>query len=164
NAGVTRDRYLFRMSLQEWNDVLTTHMTGAFLLSRAVQAPMVDAGYGRLLFISSTSALGNRGQVNYSGAKAGVQGMARTLSLELGRFGVTVNCVAPGFVETDMTRKVAETSGRSWEQVTQRAVDRSAVGRTGQPSDIAAAVAFLASDRASFVTGQTLYVAGRPTV
>jgi 3-oxoacyl-[acyl-carrier protein] reductase len=123
---------------------------------------MVEQRYGRIVYLSSRSALGNRGQTNYSAAKAGLQGMARTVAIELGPFGVTANCVAPGFIETAMTRAIVEKTGGSWDQLAQLAAERAAVRRIGQPDDIAAAIAYLASEEAGFVTGQVLYVTGGP--
>jgi 3-oxoacyl-[acyl-carrier protein] reductase len=123
---------------------------------------MVPAKAGRMVFLSSASALGNRGQVNYSAAKAGVQGMARTLALELGRFGITVNAVAPGFVETRMTASVAERLGVAYEQLIADAAAATALGRVAQPQDISSVIAFLAGPAAGYVTGQTLYVQGTP--
>lgn len=163
NAGVTRDNTLRRMSEDDWNTVIATHLTGAFHVTQASQEFMVNAGFGRVIFVSSLAALGNRGQANYSAAKAGVQGMARTLAIELGRFGITVNTVAPGFVDTEMTRAVAARTGVDWDDLVADVTTRNPVGRIGTPEDIAAVIAFFASPEAGYVTGQTLYAAGRPT-
>jgi 3-oxoacyl-[acyl-carrier protein] reductase len=162
NAGIIRDNLLFRMTDDDWDAVLGVHLRGAFLMSRAVQAHMVDAGWGRIVNLSSTSALGNRGQVNYSAAKAGMQGFTKTLAIELGRYGVTANAVAPGFIATDMTRATAERMGVTFEEFLVGAAKEIPVGRPGQPEDIAAAVSFFCSEEASFVSGQVLYVAGGP--
>ncbi len=164
NAGVTRDNLVFKMTDTDWADVIATHLTGSFNFARAVQRHMVAQRYGKIVFISSRAALGNRGQVNYSAAKAGMQGMAKTLAIELGQFGVNVNVVAPGHITTDMTRSMAERIGQDYEKVKEAAIAQNAIKRVGTPQDIADAVEFLASDRAGFVTGQVLYVAGRPTV
>lgn len=164
NAGITRDRMLFKMSDAEWNDVIAVHLTGSFLCAQVTQRYMVEKGYGRMVFLSSTSALGHIGQVNYATAKAGLQAMAKTLALELGRFGVTANAVAPGFIETEMTRAIATQTGVEWEAVLERARHRAAVGRTGKPEDVADAICYLAAETSGYVTGQVLYVAGRPTV
>ncbi len=163
NAGILRDNLLFRMSVDEWDAVMSVHLRGAFLMTRAVQSHMVAAKWGRIVNLSSTSALGNRGQVNYAAAKAGLQGFTKTLALELGPFGVTANAVAPGFIATDMTRATAERMGVPFEEFEQAAVAQTAVRRMGQPEDVAHAVAFLVSDSASFISGQVLYVAGGPT-
>lgn len=162
NAGVTRDNLLFRMTDEDWQAVTDVHLKGAFLCSRAAQKPMVDGGYGRIVNISSTSALGNRGQANYSAAKAGLQGFTKTLSIELGRFGITVNAVAPGFVETEMTRATAARMGVDFGDFVAARVETIPVGRGGKPEDIAAAVLFFASEEASFISGQVLYAAGGP--
>jgi 3-oxoacyl-[acyl-carrier protein] reductase len=162
NAGVTRDNFLYKMSDADWKTVLDVHLTGAFLCSRAAQGPMVENGYGRIVNVSSVSALGNRGQANYSAAKAGLQGFTRTLAAELGRFGVTANAVAPGFVETEMTRATAERMGVDWETFVAKRVKDIPVGRSGKPEDIAAAILFFASEEAGFVSGQVMYVAGGP--
>ncbi|MEJ5945058.1 3-oxoacyl-ACP reductase FabG [Pseudokineococcus basanitobsidens] len=164
NAGVTRDNLLFRMSEEDWDTVMAVHLRGAFLVSRAVQAPMVEQRRGRIISLSSVSALGSRGQANYSTAKMGLQGFTRTLAVELGRFGVTANAVAPGFVQSDMTDATAERLGMTPEDYRAAVAERTPVGRIGQPADIAEAVAFLASDEASYVTGQTLYVDGGQTL
>jgi 3-oxoacyl-[acyl-carrier protein] reductase len=150
------------MSLDDWEQVMAVHLRGAFLMSRAVQGHMRETGFGRIVNLSSTSALGNRGQSNYSAAKAGLQGLTRTLAIELGRFGITVNAVAPGFIETDMTRATATRMGLDFDDLSRTVVAGIPVGRAGQPADVAAAVAFLAGDDAGFVSGQVLYVAGGP--
>lgn len=162
NAGILRDNLLFRMTTADFDDVLRVHLRGAFLMSRAVQAHQVEARWGRVVNLSSTSALGNRGQANYAAAKAGMQGFTKTLAIELGPFGVTVNAVAPGFIETEMTRAVAERVGVPFEELLAAEAKAVPVRRVGQPDDIAAAVSFFASDEASFVSGQVLYVAGGP--
>src|SRR5215467_3338115 len=162
NAGVIRDNLLFKMTDDDWDAVLGVHLRGAFLMSRAAQTHMTAAKWGRIVNLSSTSALGNRGQVNYSAAKAGMQGFTRTLAIELGPFGVTVNAVAPGFIVTDMTAATAARMGVEFEQFQQRAAAEIPVRRVGRPVDIANVIAFLASDDASFVSGQTIYVAGGP--
>ena len=164
NAGVTRDNLVFKMTDADWADVIGTHLTGSFLFARAVQRHMVAQKYGKMVFISSRAAMGNRGQTNYSAAKAGMQGMAKTLAIELGPFGVNVNVVAPGHITTDMTRSMAERMGQDYEKIKETTIAQNAVKRVGVPQDIADAVEYLASDRAGFVTGQVLYVAGRPTV
>jgi 3-oxoacyl-[acyl-carrier protein] reductase len=162
NAGIIRDNLLFKMSVDEWDAVMNVHLRGSFLLTRAVQGFMTKAGWGRIVNLSSTSALGNRGQANYSAAKAGVQGFTKTLAFELGRFGVTANAIAPGFIETDMTKATAERMGRTFQDFKAALVAEIPVGRTGLPVDIAHAVSFFASDGAGFVSGQVLYVAGGP--
>lgn len=161
-AGITRDNLLFRMSDDDWDAVMATHLRGSFLAARAAQAPMVAQKYGKMVFVSSTSALGNRGQANYAAAKAGLQGFTRTLAIELGPFNVNVNAVAPGLIETRMTHATAERIGMPWDVY---AAQRSAaipLRRVGQPEDVANVIAFLVSDAASYVSGQTIYVAGGP--
>lgn len=162
NAGVTRDNLLFKMTESDWDTVLGVHLKGAFLMTRAVQKYMVNAAWGRIVNLSSTSAVGNRGQANYSAAKAGMQGFTKTLAIELGKFGVTANAIAPGFIVTDMTAATAARLGVSFEDFRKGAAARIPVGRVGQPEDIAAAVSFLVSEEAGFVSGQVLYVAGGP--
>jgi len=162
NAGVTRDNLIFRMSDSDWDTVMNVHLRGAFLVSRAAQRHMVDAGFGRIVNVSSTSALGNRGQVNYSAAKAGLQGFTKTLAIELGRFGVTVNAVAPGFVATEMTRATAERLGIPFDEYVRQRAANIPVGRAGQPEDIAHVVSFLVSEGAGYVSGQVIYAAGGP--
>src|SRR6266581_1385871 len=163
NAGVVRDNLLFKMSEDDWDTVLNVHLKGAFLCSRAAQKHMVEQKYGRIVSLSSTSALGNRGQANYSSAKAGLQGFTRTLAIELGPFGITVNAVAPGFIDTEMTRSTARRQGLDPDQVIAEASKRIPVGRVGQPRDVANVICFLSSDEASFVNGQIIYVSGGPS-
>jgi len=161
-AGVIRDNLLFKMTDEDWDLVIDTHLKGTFLCARAAQRPMVQQKFGKMVFLSSTSALGNRGQTNYSTAKAGLQGMARTLAIELGPFNINVNAVAPGFVETRMTRATAERMGIDFETFKQGAALQTPLRRVGQPEDIASVVAFLCSEESSFVSGQTIYVRGGP--
>ncbi|HEX5560884.1 MAG TPA: 3-oxoacyl-ACP reductase FabG [Nocardioidaceae bacterium] len=160
NAGITRDNLLFKMSEDDWDAVMNVHLRGAFLMSREVQRHMVAARYGKILNLSSVSALGNRGQANYSAAKMGIQGLTRTLALELGPFGINVNAIAPGFVVSDMTDATARRLGMEPEELRKAAAEGTPVRRVGRPEDIAATAAFLCSDEASFITGQTLYVDG----
>jgi len=162
NAGVTRDNLLFRMSELDWDTVLNVHLRGSFLMARAVQKHMVAQKWGRIVNLSSTSALGNRGQANYSTAKAGLQGFTKTLAIELGRFGVTANCVAPGFIVSDMTKATAQRLGEDWDTYLAARAAQIPVARAGQPEDVAHTVAFLVSDAAGFVSGQVIYVAGGP--
>lgn len=162
NAGVIRDNMLFKMTDEDWMMVMDVHLKGAFYASRAAQKYMVKNHYGRIINISSTSALGNRGQANYSTAKAGLQGFTKTLSIELGKFGITANAVAPGFIETEMTKATAERIGIPFEELIKANVNKIPVARTGKPEDIAHAVAFFADERSSFVSGQVLYCAGGP--
>lgn len=162
NAGVLRDNLLFKMSDDDWDTVIGVHLRGAFLMSRAVQAHQVAARWGRVVNLSSTSALGNRGQANYAAAKAGVQGFTKTLAIELGRFGVTVNAIAPGFIETDMTAATAARVGVDFAEFKAAAAAAIPVGRVGVPEDIAHTASFLVSEGAGFVSGQVVYVAGGP--
>lgn len=162
NAGILRDNLLFKMTDDDWDDVVAVHLRGAFLMSRAVQRHQVAAGWGRVVSLSSTSALGHRGQANYAAAKAGLQGFTKTLAIELGRFGVTANAIAPGVVETDMLRRTAERLGVTFEEFLAVAAQDIPVGRVGQPEDVAAVAGFLCSDAAGFVSGQVIYVAGGP--
>src|SRR2546421_11412815 len=162
NAGVLRDNLLFKMSEDDWDTVMNVHLKGAFLCSRAAQRHMVRQKYGRIVSLSSTSALGNRGQANYSSAKAGLQGFTRTLAVELGQFGITVNAVAPGFIDTEMTRSTARRQGLNPDDVIAQASKTIPVRRVGQPRDVANVICFLASEEADFVSGQIIYVAGGP--
>ena len=160
NAGITRDNLLFKMTEDDWDSVMNVHLKGAFLMSRAAQKTFVDQQYGKILNLSSVSANGNRGQANYAAAKAGVQGFTRTLALELGRYNVNVNAIAPGFIATDMTDATAKRLGVDVEDFRKAAAESNPIKRVGAPEDIAAAAAFLCSDEASYITGQTLYVDG----
>jgi 3-oxoacyl-[acyl-carrier protein] reductase len=161
-AGVIRDNLLHKMTDDDFETVITTHLRGTFLAAQAAQAHMVEQRSGKMVLISSTSALGNRGQTNYSAAKAGIQGMAKTFAIELGPFGINVNCVAPGFVVTRMTAQTAERMGVEFEQFQEYAAEQIPLRRVGQPEDIASVIAFLSSDDASFVSGQVIYVRGGP--
>jgi 3-oxoacyl-[acyl-carrier protein] reductase len=162
NAGIIRDNLIFKMTVEDWDAVINVHLRGSFLMTKAVQAHMSEQKYGRIVNLSSTSAQGNRGQVNYSAAKAGLQGFTKTLAIELGRFNVTANAVAPGFIATDMTRQTAERMKVSFEDFIAGASAQIPVGRVGQPADIAATISFLTSEEAGFVSGQVIYVAGGP--
>jgi len=161
-AGIIRDNLLFKMTDDDWDAVIDTHLKGTFLCAQAAQKHMVPQKYGKMVFLSSTSALGNRGQTNYSAAKAGLQGMARTLAIELGPFNINVNAVAPGFVETRMTRATAERMGVDYETFKLGAASQIPLQRVGQPEDIANVIAFLCSDESGFVSGQTIYARGGP--
>ena len=160
NAGVIRDNLIFKMTDEDWETVIDTHLKGSFLCTRAAQRHMVERKWSKIVFLSSSSALGNRGQTNYSTAKAGVQGMARTLAIELGRFNINVNAVAPGYVATAMTRQTAERMGVDFDEFHKAAVERIPLGRGGTPEDIAGVISFLVSEDASYVSGQVLYVNG----
>ncbi|MET9547314.1 MULTISPECIES: 3-oxoacyl-ACP reductase FabG [unclassified Streptomyces] len=162
NAGVLRDNLLFKMSASDWDTVMNVHLRGAFLMSKACQKHMVDANFGRIVNLSSSSALGNRGQVNYAAAKAGLQGFTKTLAKELGKFGVTANSVAPGFIVTEMTKATADRVGMDFEEFQAAAATQIPVQRVGRPEDIANAIAFFTGDDAGFVSGQVMYVAGGP--
>jgi 3-oxoacyl-[acyl-carrier protein] reductase len=162
NAGVIRDNMLFKMSDDDWDTVLGVHLRGAFLMTRAVQTYMTGQKWGRIVNLSSASALGNRGQVNYSAAKAGLQGFTKTLALELGPFGITANAVAPGFIATDMTAATAARIGVPFEDFAKGAAERIPVRRVGQGADVAHTISFLVSEGAGFVSGQVIYVAGGP--
>jgi 3-oxoacyl-[acyl-carrier protein] reductase len=160
NAGITRDNLLFKMSEDDWDAVINVHLKGAFLMTRAAQQAMVAQQYGKIVNLSSVSALGNRGQANYSTAKMGIQGLTRTLGIELGPFGVNVNAIAPGFIASEMTDATAARVGMEVAAFREAAAKMIPVRRIGQPEDVAATAAFLCSDEASFITGQTVYVDG----
>jgi len=162
NAGIIRDNLLFKMTEGDWDSVMAVHLKGAFLMTKACQAHMTAEKYGRIVNLSSSSAQGNRGQANYSAAKAGLQGFTKTLAIELGKFGVTANAVAPGFIQTDMTAATAERIGMEFDKFIEYSASQIPVQRVGQPEDIAATISFLCSEEAGFVSGQVIYVAGGP--
>ncbi|HYK27038.1 MAG TPA: 3-oxoacyl-ACP reductase FabG [Streptosporangiaceae bacterium] len=162
NAGVIRDNMLFKMTLDDWDTVLGIHLRGSFLMSKASQKYMVEQKFGRIVNLSSSSALGNRGQANYSAAKAGMQGFTKTLAIELGQFGVTANAVAPGFIATDMTASTAARLGIGFEDFQKAAASQIPVRRVGTPDDVAHVISFLVSEGAGFVSGQVIYIAGGP--
>lgn len=154
NAGITKDQLAMRMKDEEWDDVIATNLTAVGRLCRGVLRGMMKAKYGRIINITSVvGSAGNPGQMNYAAAKAGVAGMSRALAREIGSRNITVNCVAPGFIDTDMTRELGE-------QQTAALMQQIPLGRLGQPEDIAVAVAFLASPQAGYITGTTLHVNG----
>ena len=161
-AGIIRDNLVHKMTDDDWEAVIATHLRGTFLAAQAAQAVMTQQGNGSMVLVSSVSALGNRGQANYSAAKAGIQGMTKTLAIELGRFGVRANCVAPGFIVTAMTQQTAERIGMSFEDFQTTAAEQIPLRRVGQPEDVAGVIAFLCSDDAAYVTGQVIYVSGGP--
>lgn len=162
NAGIIRDNLIFKMTEDDWDAVMNVHLKGAFLMTKACQAYMSEQKYGRIVNLSSASAQGNRGQANYSAAKAGMQGFTKTLAIELGRFNITANAVAPGFIQTDMTAATAERIGIPFDDFIAGAAKQIPVQRVGQVDDIAAMIAFLTSEEAGFVSGQVIYVAGGP--
>ena len=154
NAGITRDNLLMRMKDEEWDDILATNLTPVFRLSKSVIRPMMKARYGRIINITSVVGhAGNAGQTNYSAAKAAVAGFSKSLAREVGSRGITVNCVAPGFIDTDMTRALSEAQREAL-------LGSIPAGRLGSAEDVAAAVAFLASPAAAYITGETLHVNG----
>jgi 3-oxoacyl-[acyl-carrier protein] reductase len=160
NAGITRDNLLFKMTDEDWDAVINVNLRSAFLMSREVQKHFVAQKYGKIVSLSSRSALGNRGQANYAASKAGVMGLTATLAIELGPFGVNVNAVAPGYIATAMTDATARRIGLDPEQLKTAAANDTPVRRVGYPEDIAATVAFLAADESSFISGQTIQVNG----
>jgi 3-oxoacyl-[acyl-carrier protein] reductase len=160
NAGITRDNLLFKMTEDDWDLVMGVHLKGPFNMTKAAQKHFVEQRYGKILNLSSVSALGNRGQANYSAAKMGIQGFTRTLGIELGPFGINANAIAPGFIATEMTDATAARLKMDVEEFRKLNADANPVRRVGFPEDIAAAAAFLCSDEASYITGQTLYVDG----
>jgi 3-oxoacyl-[acyl-carrier protein] reductase len=161
-AGIIRDNMLFKMTDEDWDAVIDTHLKGSFYAARAAQKHMVEQKSGKMVFISSTSALGNRGQTNYSTAKAGLQGMTKTLAIELGPYNVNVNCVAPGFIATAMTQQTADRMGIPFEQFMEAVSEQTPLRRVGQPEDVAGTIAYLCSEDASYVSGQVIYVRGGP--
>ncbi|WP_208722082.1 3-oxoacyl-ACP reductase FabG [Rhodococcus qingshengii] len=164
NAGYIRDNMFHKMTLADFDDVLDIHLRAAFLVTHAVQPFMSETKHGRIVNISSVAALGNRGQVNYSAAKAGVQGFTRTLAIELGRFGITANAIAPGFIETDMTKATAARMRMEFDDLKKAAGQQIPLGRVGQPSEIAGIASFLVGPDSSYVNGQIIYATGGPNV
>jgi 3-oxoacyl-[acyl-carrier protein] reductase len=162
SAGIIRDNLVHKLTDDDWEAVIATHLRGTFLATQVAQAHMTQHGGGKMVLISSVSALGNRGQLNYSAAKAGIQGMTKTLAIELGRFGINVNCVAPGFISTAMTRQTAERIGVPFEDFQRFAAEQTPLGRVGEPEDVAGVIAFLCSEDASYVSGQVIYIRGGP--
>ncbi|WGH92416.1 3-oxoacyl-ACP reductase FabG [Auritidibacter ignavus] len=162
NAGIIRDNLLFKMTVDDWDAVMGVHLRGAFLMSRETQKYMTEAGFGRIVNLSSVSALGSRGQANYSAAKAGLQGFTKTLAIELGKFGVTTNAIAPGFIESDMTAATAERIGISFDEFIEKTVAQIPVARSGKPEDVAHLASFLISEGAGYVNGQVIYAGGGP--
>ncbi|WP_404356257.1 SDR family oxidoreductase [Cytobacillus firmus] len=162
NAGIIRDNLIFKMNADDWDSVMNVHLKGTFLCSKYAQKLMVKNKYGRIINLSSVSALGSRGQANYAAAKAGIQGFTKTLAIELGKYNITVNAIAPGFIMTDMTKAVAERLGISFQELIESKVKHIPVNRAGTPEDIAQAASFFASPASSFISGQVLYVAGGP--
>jgi 3-oxoacyl-[acyl-carrier protein] reductase len=162
NAGVTRDALLFKMTEIEWDTVLDVHLKGTFLMTREVQKYMVAAAWGRVVNITSISNFGNRGQINYSSAKAGLLGFTKTAAIEFGKYGITVNAVGPGFIVSDMTRNTASRLNIPWDEYLASRIAQIPVNRAGQPADIANAVSFFTDDRSGFVSGQVIWVAGGP--
>ena len=160
NAGITRDNLRFKMTSNDWDAVMGVHLRGAFLMSRAVQSHMITAGWGRVVNMSSASGQGNRGQADYSAAKAGIEGLTKTLAIELGRFGITVNVVPPGFIATDILEATAARLGVSYEDFLAAGAAQIPVNRTGTAEDPAHAVSLFVSEGASHVSGQVLFVAG----
>jgi 3-oxoacyl-[acyl-carrier protein] reductase len=161
-AGIIRDNLLFKMTDDDWDAVIDTHLKGSFYAVRAAQKHMVEQRSGKIVLISSTSALGNRGQTNYSTAKAGLQGMCKTLAIELGPYNVNVNCVAPGFIATAMTQQTADRMGVPFEKFSEAVAEQVPLRRVGEPEDVAGTIAYLCSDDASYVSGQVIYVRGGP--
>jgi 3-oxoacyl-[acyl-carrier protein] reductase len=161
-AGGGRDRLVQRMTEEDWDGVIDAHLKGTFFAAKAAQSAMVEHGFGRMIFLSSAAVRGSRGQLNYSAAKAGVIAMARTLAIELGPSKITVNAVVPGFIDTDMTRAVAERIKTPWDELAKTMAERTSVGRIGTPDDVAGVIAFLCSDDAAFVTGQAIWIRGGP--
>ena len=162
NAGITRDNLLFKMDVNDWDDVTAVHLRGAFLMTRAAQTHMTEAGFGRIITMSSTSALGNRGQANYAAAKGGLESLTRTLAVELGKFGITANAIAPGYIDTPMLSATAERIGMAYDDFLAAGAKSIAVGRWGTADDVAQAVSFFADPRSGYINGQVLAVAGGP--
>ena len=160
NAGITRDAMLFKMTDDEWDSVIAVNLRSAFLMSRECQKHFSAQKYGKIVSLSSRSALGNRGQSNYAASKAGIMGLTATMAIELGPYGINVNAVAPGYIATAMTDATARRVGLDPEEMKRLAAEQTPVRRVGAAEDIAAVVAFLAADESSFISGQTIQVNG----
>ncbi len=155
NAGFTRDKYLTKMSTNEWDSVVDTILKGAYLCTKAVLPSMMERQWGRIINISSRAHLGNPGQTNYAAAKAGLIGFTRALALEQGKFNITANAIAPGFIETELVKALP-----TYERLRDAALARNPLPRLGKPEDIADAIVYLASERSGYITGETLHVTG----
>jgi 3-oxoacyl-[acyl-carrier protein] reductase len=160
NAGITRDDLLFRMSEEDWDAVIEVNLKSVYLCSHAAQGPMGKEGGGAIVSLSSRSALGNRGQANYSAAKAAIRGLTATMAIELGPFGIRANAVAPGYIATEMTDATARRVGLDPEEHRAKAAAATPLRRVGVPEDVAAVIVFLASDDAGYVSGQTIEING----
>jgi 3-oxoacyl-[acyl-carrier protein] reductase len=160
NAGVTRDRPFCDLTVDDWDIVANVNLRGPFLMAQQVRLHQAEAGWGRIVNLSSVAALGTRNQANYCAAKAGIHGLTKALAIELGPEGITVNAVAPGYIATDLTASAAERLGVKFENVQRVVAAQTPLRRVGQPADIAGLIAFLASDDSSFITGQVISVAG----
>lgn len=160
NAGFARDSLSFKMSEEDWDAVIDVHLKGSFLFSKAAQKYMVEQRYGKIVNTSSLGAWGKRGQANYSAAKMGLQGLTKTLAIELGPYNINVNCIAPGFIDTPMTRDTAVRVGMDFEDMLKKASAVIPMRRVGKPVDVANVIAFLVSDDASYVTGEVICVGG----
>ncbi|MGI8650312.1 MAG: SDR family NAD(P)-dependent oxidoreductase [Rubrobacter sp.] len=162
NAGILRDNLSFKMSEDDWDLVLDVHLKGSFLCSKAVQKYMTEQQYGKIVMTSSIVAQGNRGQANYSAAKGALQSLAATLAIELGRFNINVNAIAPGWIETEMTREAAERAGMTMDEMKDRFAKGIPLKRFGRVDDISNVVSFLVSDEAAYISGETIHIAGGP--
>lgn len=165
-VGILQDNLLVQMAEEEWDSVIDVNLKGAYLITQAVAPYMINQQYGKIVLISSQAALGAKGRVNYAAAKAGIQGMVRTLAMELGPQGINVNGVAPGFIDTEMSlvsERLASKRGiEDFQKMKQALINQNPIRRTGKPEDIAHTILFLSSDAASYITGQTIYVTGAP--
>lgn len=168
NAGILRDNLLNVMTDEDWDQVMDINLKGAFLCSQAVEPHMKQQQYGRIVMLSSQAAVGRAGRLNYAASKAGIQGLTKSLAMELGPFNITVNAVAPGFIDTEMSKaSIASAKQRGiddFEAYKQQLIDNNPIRRVGTTEDVSNVIAFLSSDEAGYVTGQIIYVAGRPVV
>ena len=162
NAGVLHNMPFLELEPADWDRTIATNLTGTFNITQAAARLMQKSGYGRITIVSSLAALGNAGQANYAASKAGLSGLAKTVAIELGRFGITCNLVAPGFIDTDMARRSVSGRGVPWDEFERQTAARTPVQRLGQPDDIASAIALLSLPESGFITGQVLYATGGP--